>query len=254
MVGPRSGLTSAYLNGVETRLIARAVNAHLRAQDIPNARTMPELTDVPIGAARRSRLAIMFIDIEGFTGLTSKYESTPDVILRMLNVFIPEMMQVVHDYDGAVEKNTGDGIMAYFGTETNDDSVCSRDAVAAAMTMRYVFEHQIIPALKANDLPTFDFRISIDLGEILIGRIGFKGTSTLTAVGGAANAASKILERTRAGKVYIGDLVCRNLPQDWKQFAYVVTDKEWPFVYIGGPLVGQPYPYHNFDGHWIYPR
>ena len=32
----------------------------------------------------------------------------------MLSLFFSEMIRVVGDYGGTVEKNTGDGIMAYF--------------------------------------------------------------------------------------------------------------------------------------------
>jgi adenylate cyclase len=212
---------------------------------------MPELTDIPIGSAKQSRIAVAFVDIDGFTKLTSQYERQPEVILRLLNVFIPEMMQVVHDYNGAVEKNTGDGIMAYFGTETADDAVTARDAVAAALTMRYVFSHLVLPTLQQLGLPTFDFRISINLGPVLIGRIGFAGTSMLTAVGGTANLASKVLENTPAGCTYIGDLVYRNLPADWKQYASPVTNPAWNFIYLGGDMDGLPYPFYHYHGQWV---
>jgi len=42
-------------------------------------------------------------------------------MLRVLNLFFTEMIRIVEDYGGAVEKNTGDGLMAYFEDRAADD-------------------------------------------------------------------------------------------------------------------------------------
>jgi adenylate cyclase len=35
-------------------------------------------------------------------------------MLRVLNLYFSEMIKIAEEYGGTVEKNTGDGLMAYF--------------------------------------------------------------------------------------------------------------------------------------------
>ena len=91
-----------------------------------------------------------------------------------------------------MEKNTGDGLMAIFGTETRNSFLIARDAIESAMAMQYVMLNDIHSRLVNEGLPVMNFRIGIDMGEVLISRIGMNSLNFLTVVGDAANRASKL--------------------------------------------------------------
>ena len=108
----------------------------------------------------------------------------------MLDCVIPMVMQVIHDHDGYVEKNTGDGVMAVFGVDEADQG--ANAALDAALTIFYVQKVLVNPYLAGLGIPPVAARIGIDLGPLLLARIGVaSGTARqqrnfLTAVGPAA--------------------------------------------------------------------
>jgi adenylate cyclase len=51
-------------------------------------------------------------------------------VLVLMNIFMAEMLNIVRDFGGSYEKNTGDGLMAYFGEEETADFVRVKPAGA----------------------------------------------------------------------------------------------------------------------------
>jgi class 3 adenylate cyclase len=86
-------------------------------------------------------MAVLFLDICNLSKMNSESQAEHERVLRVLNLFIAEMLRVVREYDGEFEKNTGDGLMAYFAG-TNE--VCTLRAVDAALRMHSLNE-QVLP-------------------------------------------------------------------------------------------------------------
>ncbi len=91
-----------------------------------------------------------------------------------------------------------------------------------------------------------NFRIGIDMEEILISRIGMKNTNFLTVVGDAANRASKLQSLALSNGICIGENLAQNL--DEKLYRYLEEGKNstWKWLKAGTSL---PYRYfhYNFD-------
>lgn len=85
----------------------------------------------------------MFLDICKFSARPAWTEQAQQTLLQILSLFFTEMIKIVEDYGGFVEKNTGDGLMAYFVKEPNDETSAQQRAVSAALTM-----------FSAADIPT----------------------------------------------------------------------------------------------------
>jgi adenylate cyclase len=96
-------------------------------------------------------------------------------MLGIMNVFMAEMLSIVSDFEGTYEKNTGDGLMAYFGQERATAADRVRPAVEAAVIMHYVNDHLISPWLTNQRLKPVTFRIGIDHGPVTIARVGIRG-------------------------------------------------------------------------------
>jgi len=61
----------------------------------------------------RKQVTVMFCDMEGFTPLVEKLG--PEEAYALLDKVLEILIHKVHDYEGTVNKMTGDGIMALFG-------------------------------------------------------------------------------------------------------------------------------------------
>lgn len=101
-----------------------------RILSITDGLTMPAPVGVRIGSAKSMTASVLFFDLADFTATTSRLDQ--EQTLNMLNMIIPTMMRIASRWNGEIEKNTGDGIMAIFGTETRDNTSIARDAVEAA--------------------------------------------------------------------------------------------------------------------------
>ncbi len=96
-----------------------------RLKKIKKGRTMPDLSILEIGSARRMDVAILFFDLKSFTATSSKISN--EATLFILNNIIPSLTRIIQHWGGTIEKNTGDGIMAILGTETINQKKIARE-------------------------------------------------------------------------------------------------------------------------------
>ena len=143
-----------------------------------------------------------------------------------------EMLSIIHDFDGTYEKNTGDGLMAYFGESGTSVSERVKLAAEAALVMHFVNDHYLSPWFSNQGIAPIKFRIGMDYGPVTIARVGIHGEkSSLVAIGTSANIANKLMLRIPNGGVCIGDEVKRNLPHNWGSTCRQ-CDEPSGFVYI----------------------
>lgn len=233
----------------QVRRVVQDVQRLLGRGAAPTAgRVVPDDDSLVIGTGRGLRLAVLFLDISGFSMRPSGNFTEQHTILQILNIFFSEMVRVAADYGGKVEKNTGDGLMVYFEHEGGLRGVsASQRAVAAAMTMMYANDIIITPVLTALDLQPITFRIGIDYGPVTVARLGVaRQFNANVAIGTAANCASKILARAAAGDVVVGEAVALALPKEWWQ--WLRDPSPSGFVYV---VSGEPYPLYRYTGRWI---
>lgn len=178
-----------------------------RLEDIPKGETMPDLQDMRIHDTKEFRLGIVFIDINGFTEYT--YDNTDKDVLFMLNVFIPKVMQLVREMDGAFEKNTGDGILAYFGAENNDETT-AEDVLFFYLLIQILLHYGINPTLKEYDVEPISLSAAAALGTTYISRIGIHSLNRRTAVSTTANVASKLEALAGENQYYVNQGIYEN--------------------------------------------
>ncbi len=223
---------------------ATVLTSKKQIRDIKDGLTMPEITSLRIGSAKRMIAAVLFFDLKDFTQIVSKMEN--EKVLTILNIVIPRMMDIVKWWQGEIEKNTGDGIMAIFGTETRNDLLIARDALESAMTMRYFMVSDVNPKLLEIGLPPLHFRIGIDMGELLISRIGIEKNNFLAVVGDAGNRASKLQELAEPDGICIGHDIFINLLHPLPNFCVPAKDTT-------GKLESD-YRFYHFTGSWPAPE
>jgi adenylate cyclase len=142
--------------------------------------------DVAQGSERE--IAIMFTDIRGFTALSEG--RLPYDVVFILNRYFAAVGRSVENAGGQIDKFLGDGVMALFGIESGAEEGC-RGALAAA---RLISERmsELNTSLSGEIDQPLRIGIGVHAGPIIIGEMGYGGTSSITAIGDAVNTASRL--------------------------------------------------------------
>src|SRR5258708_25207641 len=238
------GLLTSYWQGQTSRIKALRDKIVATVPSQPG-RVIPEDEDLVIGQGRL-KMAIFFLDISSFSERPSETDEEQMLLLKVLNLFFTEMIRIAEEYGGTVEKNTGDGLMAYFedggGTPAE---IGPKRAVACALTMMVANDYLIKPILDATPVPDIKFRVSIDYGSVTVARLGAAQRFNVNvAVGATANFASKMLDFAGPGDIVIGASVRDQLPSTWHQFTQPMPlTTGWVYR-----LTGLPYPLYMYTG------
>lgn len=209
---------------------------------IREGRKIPDEDGLLIGDARRLTLAILFLDICEFSSINSRTLEEQTKVLTILNLFMAEMLRLVKKNGGEFEKNTGDGLMAYFKTETAQKS--TRIAVETAVAMHFFNNNVIKPKFAMLGLPHISFRVGIEVGEVIVANVGVKGDHhSIVAVGNTANIACKLMNLIDNGGIALGNYTHSLLPYTWSTHAKQIG--VLPGFNIGDGKT--PYPAWSFD-------
>ena len=212
-------------------------------------RGIPEAGDLPIGEGRTLEASVLFLDISAFSSRGSDRAHEQEAMLIALTLFFGEMIRVVEDHGGRVEKNTGDGLMAYFAGEGLGAPPPQQVALEAALTMFAAATRVVNPRICGLGLAPFQFRVCLDHGTITIAEIGaarrFRG---IVAIGNTANIAAKMLAKAGPGELLVGERVISGLPQEWLQFLKDPTPTGWFWT-----ATRQPYFAWRYDARWTWP-
>lgn len=226
--------------------IGKAMQA-IRSRGLSLGREVPSDDALVIGTGRRLPMAVMFLDICGFSSRGMEDEQEQLTHLRALNLFFTELVRIAEDYGGTVEKNTGDGLMAYFEDGTQAlESGCKR-AVSCALTMQRTASRILNPVLDKSGIERIEFRIGIDHGHVTIAKLGAaRRFNALVAVGTAANVACKMLRFGGPNEIVIGDSVRKELPVTWHRYtSRILENSGWVYR-----VTGHQYPFFRYTGRW----
>lgn len=243
-------LTTGYFRQQRLRIEVNRRRIAINKAPLSTGRLIPNPEEIPIGTGRRINASILFLDICGFSKIPANTQNEQESILRVFSLFFSEMIRIVEDHGGVVEKNTGDGLMCYFTKRTFVQDSAQKRAVSAAMTMVHTNEKLINPILVASGIAPIKFRIGIDHGDVSIARLGAaKRFNHIVAIGSAANRACKMLGFADDDEILLGDNVLSEIPANWVYHATPKTDETgWTFVETGAP-----YKFWSFGGRWVTP-
>ncbi len=137
---------------------------------------------------------MMFSDIKGFSTLAEKLP--PEELMEWINEYLNDMVDVVKEHRGIVNKFTGDGLLAVFGVpvpRTSDEEIAkdARQAVLCALKMGDRLEH-LNQAWALRGLPTAKMRVGIFTGPIVVGSLGGKERLEYGVIGDSVNTAARL--------------------------------------------------------------
>ena len=127
---------------------------------------------------------------------------TPEGLVELLNEHFTAMTEIVFEFEGTLDKYSGDEVMALFGAPISGETDALQ-AVRAAVAMQRKVE-EMNKERAARELPTFRMGIGINTGQVLAGYIGSPVRMDFTVMGDGVNVASRFCSLAKAGQVVVG--------------------------------------------------
>jgi adenylate cyclase len=149
--------------------------------------------DQPLGAVRSQVVAVMFVDIVGFTRVAE--QQTPDQVVTLLREFHGRMESAVFDHHGTLDKFLGDGLMATFGTP-DPGAQDAGNAVRCGLAMLAEIDRWNRERGAAGAEP-IAVSIGLHYGSVVLGDIGSARRLEYAVLGDTVNVASRLEELTR---------------------------------------------------------
>ncbi len=149
----------------------------------------------------RKQVTIMFCDMKGFTPLSEKIG--PEAVYSLMDQVYEILLRKVHDYEGTVNKMTGDGIMALFGAPIALENAPQRAIQSAMAIHREMTRFNERVRRETGDHPPVKMRIGIHTGPVIVGTLGNDLRIEFTAVGDTVNLASRMESLAEPGTTYV---------------------------------------------------
>lgn len=148
--------------------------------------------DEPLKQVRTQNVAVLFVDIVGFTQFAS--ERTSEEVIDTLRDFHGRMEAEVFRHKGTLDKYLGDGMMATFGTPFAGDRDAT-NALACARDMMAAVEAWNAERAAAGAVP-IRASFGVHFGPVVLGDIGANRLE-FAVIGDTVNVASRVEAMTR---------------------------------------------------------
>ncbi|MGH7570167.1 MAG: adenylate/guanylate cyclase domain-containing protein [Gemmatimonadales bacterium] len=155
---------------------------------------------VQLGGQKRP-VVIFFSDIRGFTPMSELMG--PDDIATLLTEYFTEMVDIVFEHSGTLDKFMGDAIMALWGAPIAHEDDADR-AMTCALDQLTALEKMNVH-WKAQGRPELGIGIGINFGEVFAGNIGSNRRLEYTVIGDAVNTASRLCSTAGPNEILISE-------------------------------------------------
>lgn len=142
---------------------------------------------------KEKEVAVLFVDLRGFTALCVDLD--PCEVVTDLNAWLHEVVEVVQQERGTVDKYIGDCVMAVFGmveTEGNEASRCLRTAARIVDRMKEFNDERVRAGMKE-----MHYGVGAHYGMGIVGSMGGAGRLQYTVIGDVVNRASRLEAATK---------------------------------------------------------
>ncbi len=166
--------------------------ANLSRYFSPNVVDELSQNDEPLKQVRKADIAVLFIDIVGFTKFAAGRD--PYEVIEVLRGFHARMEAEVFRHHGTLDKYLGDGLMATFGTPVATPLDAS-NALGCARAMVGVIDDWNQERLHARE-HDIHVGIGVHFGSVVLGDIGANRLE-FAVIGDAVNVSAKLEAMTR---------------------------------------------------------
>jgi adenylate cyclase len=144
-------------------------------------------SSLKLGGEERE-LTVFFSDMSGFTEMSERME--PRRLVSLINEYLSAMTDSIFLQEGTLDKYEGDAVMAFWGAPLLQADHARR-ACWAALDNRSRLKELCLDWEKRG-LPSFDIRIGINTGPMIVGNVGSSARMEYTVLGDAVNTGSRL--------------------------------------------------------------
>jgi len=193
----------------QQRADAERARTNLARYFSPNIVDLLAEQDEPLGPVRRQMVAVLFVDIVGFTSMAETM--APEAVVAMLRDFQERMASRIFACGGTIEKYIGDEIFAVFGLpqpSPHDAHIALR--CAGLMLDELEIWNQVRTERGEKPLA---IGIGVNYGPAVLGDVGTEHSLSFTVIGDTVNIASRLQSLTRELKtpLVVADAVVRQI-------------------------------------------
>jgi adenylate cyclase len=135
-------------------------------------------------------VCVLFLDIRGFTAMSRVRPA--DETVALLNDFFADMVAIVDEHNGIINKFLGDGFLALFGAPLHDNRA-AENALAAGRAMLEAVDRWN----DARPRQALRVGIGIHIGEAVTGTVGSPQRKEYTVIGDTVNLAARLEQLTK---------------------------------------------------------
>ena len=180
----------------------------------PNLCTICELMFSKVMKARKISIdaTVLFADLRGYTNLSQSVSQ--NAMSELLDTFYDDCANAIWDYDGIVNKTTGDCIMAVFNFPIRRDDHTTL-ALQAAREIQKSWSAKRETLAEATNVSSGQLGIGVGIhsGELSFGEFG-QSHRDLTAIGTVVNLAARAQSAANAGEILVTQAVYERAQSD----------------------------------------
>ena len=154
-------------------------------------------------AGQRRTVTVLFADLCDYTGLSTQVDD--EVLYDIIQRYIEMLAEKVYQFEGMVDKITGDGLMALFGAPIALENPAER-AVRAALEMQAGLV-QLNRQLEESIGERLHMHWGLNRGSVIVGGIGSDLLVDYTAIGDSVNLARRLQEVAIEDTIYVSESV-----------------------------------------------
>ena len=148
-------------------------------------------------------VAVLFVDIRGFTPLSESLE--PEQVVNILNRYLELTTSCIFKHGGTLDKFIGDATMAVFNAPFDTEDYIYKAVLAAWDIVQggAAIEKEFMEKYGKQ----VGFGVGVNCGPAVVGNIGCDFRMDYTAIGDTVNTAARLEANAPREKVYISDAV-----------------------------------------------
>ena len=150
-------------------------------------------------------IAVLFVDVRGFTPMTEALKDQPELIVKILNEYLELTSKAVFDNGGSVDKFIGDATMALFNGFVPLDDYVYRAVKAAWDIVQGASE--VNASIKEKYDVDVGFGVGVNCGNAIVGNLGPSFRKDYTAIGDTVNTAARLESNAKRAEVLISQYV-----------------------------------------------
>lgn len=168
---------------------------------------MKEGTDSLALGGKLCDIAVLFVDVRGFTTMSERLE--PEKVVYIINKILTMTSSCIEKNNGTLDKYVGDCTMAFWGAPLpQEDSV-----YLAARTALDIVKgcEEVSAQLKEETGEEFKVGVGVHYGPAVVGNIGSERRMDYTAIGDTVNTSARLEANAPGSTVYISRVVADKL-------------------------------------------